>query len=146
MTPWTRHARLPCPSPTPGTCSHICPLSQSCCPKISSSVSPSPPAFNLPSVRVFSKESVLRIGGQSIGASDANVETWAELCGQWEAVYDQRYLGKAMANVVSFLASLICQPFTNLKALSITAIQPSLFFMVSYHAVTEPGLSCPNTQ
>ena len=107
---------------------------------------PSPPAFNLPSARVFSKESVLRIGGQSIGASDANVETWAELCGQWEAVYDQRYLGKAMANVVSFLASLICQSFTNLKALSIIAIQPPLFFMVSYHAVTEPGLSCPNTQ
>ena len=64
-------------------------------------------------VRVFSKESVLRIGGQSIGASDANVEIWAELCGQWETVYDQRYLGKAMANVVSFVAlsdlTTICQ-------------------------------------
>ena len=42
--------------------------------------------------------------------------------------------------------SLTWQPFANLKALSIVAIQPSLFFMVSYHTVNEPGSSCPNTQ
>ena len=24
-TPWTQHARLPCPSPTPGACSNSCP-------------------------------------------------------------------------------------------------------------------------
>ena len=28
VTPWTQHARLPCPSPTPGACSNSCPLSQ----------------------------------------------------------------------------------------------------------------------
>ena len=47
---WThrlQHARLPCLSPIPGACSHSCPLSQWCHPTISSSVSPSPPAFNL---------------------------------------------------------------------------------------------------
>ena len=32
------HARLPCPSPTPGACSNSCPLSQWCHPTISSSV------------------------------------------------------------------------------------------------------------
>ena len=42
-----KHARLPCPSPTPGACSNSCPLSWWCHPTISSSVIPSPPAFNL---------------------------------------------------------------------------------------------------
>ena len=42
-----QHARLPCPSPTTGACSNSCPLSQWCHPTISSSVIPSPPAFNL---------------------------------------------------------------------------------------------------
>ena len=57
-----QHARLPCPSPTPGACSNSCPLSQWCHPTISSSVIPFlllPPIF--PSIRVFSNESVLRI-------------------------------------------------------------------------------------
>ena len=34
------HARLPCPSPTPGACSNLCPLSQWCHPTISSSIVP----------------------------------------------------------------------------------------------------------
>ena len=35
-----QHARLPCPSPSPGVCSNSCPLSQRCHPTISSSVVP----------------------------------------------------------------------------------------------------------
>ena len=35
-----QHARLPCPSPTPGACSNSCPLRQWCHPTISSSVKP----------------------------------------------------------------------------------------------------------
>ena len=42
-----QHARPPCPSPAPGVYSNSCPLSQWCHPTISSSVVPSPPAFNL---------------------------------------------------------------------------------------------------
>ena len=42
-----QHASLLCPSPTPGTYSNSCPLSQWCHPTISSSVIPSPPTFNL---------------------------------------------------------------------------------------------------
>ena len=42
-----QHARPPCPSPTPGVHSNSCPLSRWCHPAISSSVAPSPPAFNL---------------------------------------------------------------------------------------------------
>jgi len=39
-TPGLQHARLPCPSPTPGACSNSCPLSRWCHPTISSSVVP----------------------------------------------------------------------------------------------------------
>ena len=35
-----QHARLPCPSPTPGACSNSCPSSRWCHPAISSSVIP----------------------------------------------------------------------------------------------------------
>ena len=35
-----QHARLPCPSLSPGVCSNSCPLSQWCQPTISSSVTP----------------------------------------------------------------------------------------------------------
>ena len=35
-----QHARLPCPSPSPGACSNPCPLSRWCHPTISSSVTP----------------------------------------------------------------------------------------------------------
>ena len=55
----SQHTRPPCPSPTPGVHSNSYPSSQWCHPAISSSVVPSPPAPNLPSIRVFSKESTL---------------------------------------------------------------------------------------
>ena len=45
-----QHASLPCPSLSPGDCSHSCPLSHCCHPTILSSV-----------VRVFSSESALHI-------------------------------------------------------------------------------------
>ena len=55
-------ARLPCPSLSSGACSNSCPSSRWCHPTISSSVIPFlllPSIF--PSIRVFSKESVLLI-------------------------------------------------------------------------------------
>ena len=56
-----QHTRPPCPSPTPRVYSDSCPLSWWCHPTISSSVIRSPPTFNLPSIRVFSKDSALCI-------------------------------------------------------------------------------------
>ena len=58
-----QHARPPCPSPTPGVYSYLCPLNQWCHPTISSSVIPFsrlPPSI-FPSIKVFSIESVLQI-------------------------------------------------------------------------------------
>ena len=42
-----QHAKLPCPSPSPGACSNSCPLSQWCQPTIWSSVIPFSSAFKL---------------------------------------------------------------------------------------------------
>ena len=56
-----QHARLPCPSPNPGACSHSLPSSQRCHQTISSSFIPSPPALVFPRIRVFSNESACRI-------------------------------------------------------------------------------------
>ena len=59
-----QHARLFCPSPSPGACSTSCPLSQWCHPLSS----PSPPSI-FPSIRVFLMSQFFKSGGQSTGAS-----------------------------------------------------------------------------
>ena len=58
-----QHTRLSCPSPTPGACSNSCLLSQWCHQTISSSVVLFSSCLQsvLPSIRVFSNESVLGI-------------------------------------------------------------------------------------
>ena len=56
-----QHARLPCPSLTPGACSNSCPLSQWCHPTISSSVVPFSSCLQSFPASVFSKESALRM-------------------------------------------------------------------------------------
>ena len=56
-----QHASPPCPSPTPRVYSNSCPLSRWCLKPPYPLSSPSPPAFNLSSIRVFSNESVLLI-------------------------------------------------------------------------------------
>ena len=48
-----QHARLPCPSPSPGVCSDSCPLSQQYHPTVSSSVA----SFSFISTQMWMKES-----------------------------------------------------------------------------------------
>ena len=80
------HARLPCPSLSPGVCSSSCPLSWWCHPTISSSVisfSSCPQSFptsgSLPMSRLFAS------GGLSVGASASasvlpmNIQSWFPL-------------------------------------------------------------------
>ena len=66
----SKHARPPCPSPTPRVYSNSCPLSQWCHPAISSSVVPfsSSPQF-LPASGSFPKSQIFEWSGQSIGVS-----------------------------------------------------------------------------
>ena len=78
-----QHARLPCPSPTPGACSNSCPSSQWCHPTISSSVIPfssCPQSF--PASGCFQMSQLSASGGQSIGVSAStsvlpmNIQDW----------------------------------------------------------------------
>ena len=81
-----QHARLPCPSPTPGVTSNSCPLSQWCHATISSSVFPFssclqsfPPSGSFPMSQFFAS------GSQSIGVSGStsvlpmNIRDWFPL-------------------------------------------------------------------
>ena len=65
-----QHTRLPCPSLSPGVCSKSCPLSQSCHPTISSSVTlfTSCPQSS-PASEPFPMSWLFASGSQSIGAS-----------------------------------------------------------------------------
>ena len=66
----SQHARLPCPSPTPGVYSNSCPSSQWCQPAISSSVIPfSSCPQSLPAPGSFPMSQLFAWGGQSIGVS-----------------------------------------------------------------------------
>ena len=81
-----QHARLPCPSPTPGACSNSCPLSWWCDPTISSTVIPFSSCLryflaqgSFPMFKLF------LIGDQSIGDSNSasflpmNIQDWFPL-------------------------------------------------------------------
>ena len=80
-----QHARLPCPSPTPGACSDSYPLSQWCHPIISSSVIPFCSHLQLfPASGSFPSESVLHIRWPNIGVSPSasvlpNIWDWFPL-------------------------------------------------------------------
>ena len=64
-----QHARLPCPSPTPGACSNSCPSSWWCHPPISSSVIPFSSCLqSFPASGSFSRSQFFASGGQSTGA------------------------------------------------------------------------------
>ena len=65
-----QHARLPCPTSTPGAYSDSCPLSQWCHPTISSAVVPfSSHLQSLPASGSFPVSQFFTSGGQSIGVS-----------------------------------------------------------------------------
>ena len=65
-----QHARLSCPSLSPGACSNSCPLSQWCHPTISSSVVPfSSRPQSFPGSGSFQISQLFTSGGQSIGIS-----------------------------------------------------------------------------
>jgi len=80
-----QHARLPCPSPTPGSCTNSCPLSRWCHPTISPSVSPFSRLQSFPGSGHFQTSQVFTSGGQSIGAStlasifSMNIQDWFPL-------------------------------------------------------------------
>ena len=77
-----QHARIPCPSPTPGPCSNLCSLSQWCHPAISSSVDPFSYLQSFPVSGSFPMSQFFASDGQNIGASASasvlpmNIQDW----------------------------------------------------------------------
>ena len=79
-----QHARLRCPSQSPGTCSNSCPLSQWCHPTISSSVVPfSSRLQSFPASGSFQMSQFFTSGSQSTGVSASvlpmNTQDWSPL-------------------------------------------------------------------
>ena len=80
-----QHARLPCPSLSPGACSNSCPLSQWCHPTISSSVSPFSYPQSFPASGSFPMSQLFGLGGPRIGGSTSasvlpmNMHSWFPL-------------------------------------------------------------------
>ena len=81
-----QHARPPCPSPTLGACSNLCPASWWCHPAISSSVVPfSSCPQSLPASESFPMSQLFSWGGQSTGVSAStsvlpmNIQGWFPL-------------------------------------------------------------------
>ena len=80
-----QHARLPCPSPSPGVHPNPCPSSPWCHPTISSSLIPfsRPQAF--PASGSFQMSQLFTSGGQNIGVSaptsvlPMNIQYWSPL-------------------------------------------------------------------
>ena len=64
-----QHARLPCPSPTPGACSNSCPSCRWCHPTFSSSVIPFSPLQSFPATGSFPVSQFFTSGGQRIRVS-----------------------------------------------------------------------------
>ena len=81
-----QHARLPCPSPTPGAYSNSYPLNRWCHPTIFSSVIPFSSCLqSFPASGSFQMSQLFASGGQSIGASASasvlpmNIQDWFPL-------------------------------------------------------------------
>ena len=81
-----QHARLPCPSPTPGVYSNSCPLTWWCRPTISSSVVPFSSCLqSFPVSGSFQMGQLFASDGQSIGVSAStsilpmNIQDWFPL-------------------------------------------------------------------
>ena len=80
-----QHARLPCPSPSPGACSNSCPWSQWCYPTIVSSVILFSCPQSFPDRGSFPLSQLFASGDQSIGVSAStsvlpkNTQDWSPL-------------------------------------------------------------------
>ena len=93
-----QHARLPCPSPSPGACSNSRPFSQWCNPAISSSVIPFFSRLqSFPASGSFQMSRLFTSGGQSVGVSASasvlpkNIQDWFPL--GWTGLISLRVQG-----------------------------------------------------
>ena len=122
-----QHARIPCPSPTPGAYSNSFPQSRWCHPNISSSVIPFSSCFqSFPASGAFQMSQFFASGGQSIGVSASasvlpmNIQDWFSL----------RWTGW-----ISLQSNGLSRVFSNstVGKLQLFGIQPSLWSTSHIH-------------
>ena len=114
-----QHARLPCPSPTPGACSNSCLLSQWCHPTISSSVIPFSSCLqSFPASGSFPTSQFFTSGGQSIGVSaltsvlPMNIQDWLIFRMDWLGLLAVQGTLKSLLQHHSSKASILrCSAF-----------------------------------
>ena len=117
-----QHARLSCPSPSPGAFSNSCPLSQWCHPNISSSVVPfSSCLHSFPASGSFLMSHLFTSGGQSIGVSAHPYTT----TGKTIALTIQTFVGKVMSLLYNMLSRLVIAFLPRSKHLLISWQQSS---------------------
>ena len=109
-----QHARLPCPSPSPGACSNSSPLIQWCHPTISSSIVPFSSCFqSFPALGSFPRSQFFASGDQRIGVSASasvlsmNIQDWFPL---------------GLTDWISLLSKRLSRIFSN------TTVQKQQFF------------------
>ena len=119
-----QHARLPCPSPTPGVYSNSCPLNRWCYPSILSSVIPFFSCLqSFPASESFLMSWLFASGGQNFGASVSasvlpmNIQGWFPLGLTGLFSLQSKELSKVFPN-------------TTVQKHSFFGTQPSLWFMV----------------
>ena len=116
-----QHARLPCPSLSPGVCSISCPLNQGCYPTISSSVVPFSSCLqSFPASGSFPMSWLFTSCGQRIGASASASVLPVN-------IQDSFPLG--LIGLISVLSKGLSRAFSKIKILKhqLFCIQPSLW-------------------
>ena len=142
-----RHARPPCPSPTPGACSNSCPLSRWCYPTISSSVIPFSSCLQyFLASRSFPVSQFFTSGGQGIGVSASasvhtmNIQDWFPL-GLTGCISLQ---SKGLSNLLQHHSSKAsvpwCSAFFRWKMWSVCACQVASIMCNSMDC-SQPGFS-----
>ena len=116
-----QHARLPCPSPTPGDCSNSCPLSWWCHPPLSSSVVPFSSCLrSFPASGSFPTNQFFASGGQSTGTLASvsvllmNIQDWFSL---------------GLTDWISLQSKGLSRIFSNITVQKTPVLQHSAFFM-----------------
>ena len=110
---WLQHARLPCPSLTPGACSNSCPSSRWCHPTILSFFTLFSCLQALPASWSFPMSQFFTSGGQSIGYSASasvlpmNIQDWLPL---------------GLTGLISLFSKVLSRVFSN------TTVQKHRFF------------------
>ena len=116
-----QHARLPCPSPSPGSCSNSCPLNQWCHPTNSSSVALISSCLqSFPASGSFLMSQLFLSGGQSIGAS-----AYASIL----PMNTQGWFPLGLTGLISLLFKKLSRVFSNttIQKHQFSSTQPSLW-------------------